>query len=129
MLLFQATDPNVTFSLSNIIAIVLAFLGFVGTVSMLVMNLRVTNAMKDVKLDIAQFRLISLEKQSGLELQIASMRLEISKEQSSLYKSITDNIQGFYAGRQEVQNMHASNVARLESIETRLRNVEERMPV
>lgn len=107
---------------ASIGALILTLLGFVGTVSMLIMNLRVTLAM--TKLEAAFLRDIG-----KVELSIANMRAEFATEHSNLYQTISTNLGTMYMNRKESEAMHMDNKNRLDRIETRLITIEERLPV
>jgi len=118
-------------------ALILTVLGFIGTVSMLIMNLRVTSSMAElrsgftadvarVELSIANMRGTDI---SRVELSIATLRADLAKENSALYQTITANVGTVYMNRKESEAMHADNKNRLDRIDSRLESIEERLPV
>jgi hypothetical protein len=103
-------------TVSEIVSLVLAFLGFLGTISMLVMNLRVTGAMAELRASFAGDL-------AALKVQIAHTRGEFVQD---LFSKLREA--GFITVR-ESERMHDENKARLNSIEERLGRMEERLPV
>jgi hypothetical protein len=127
-------------STPEIVAIILAFLGFVGTTSMLIMNLRVTGAVKDleshflrdlskVELSIEKSSSQSKEQIAGLKLDLANMRTRLAEDTAAQYQRIMTNMEAGFASKQLALEQHASNTKRLDLIEGRLLGVEERLPV
>jgi hypothetical protein len=110
-----------TLTTGDVIAIILAFLGAVGTVLMLIMNLRVSGAMHEMRSGFT----IELGK---VQLEMAKMRADFAIDHAGLYKSIMDNLGTAYVNRNESMAMHTSNTKRLELIESQLIRIEERLP-
>lgn len=126
-------------STPEIVAIILAFLGFVGTTSMLIMNLRVTGAVKDleahfmrdlskVELSIIKSSSAAKEDVGGLKLDLANMRTRLAEDASNQYSRIMSNMESGFASKQLALEQHTSNSKRLELIEGRLTGIEERLP-
>lgn len=126
-------------STPEVIAIVLAFLGFIGTTSMLIMNLRVTSAVNGleahfktdlakVELSIVNSRAASQKDIGDLKLDLANMRTKLAEDTSSQYQRIMSNMESGFASKQISTEQHASNTKRLELIEGRLAGIEERLP-
>lgn len=103
-------------TIPEILSFVMAFLGFLGTVSMLIMNLRVTSAMSELKASFTADL-------SKVQLEVAHTRGEFVSE---LFTKLREG--GFITVR-ESERMHEENRSRLGAIEERIGRMEERLPV
>ena len=88
---------------------------------MLIMNLRVTVAMTELKAAL-QLEL------SGVGESIANMRADNAERSSAPYQSIMSTIGSDYAKAKETERMHGENRDHLTRIDSRLNVIEERLP-
>lgn len=111
-------------SAPELISVIIALFGFVGTVVMLVINLSIRASINALKtsflVDIAR-----------VELALANLRTDVAKEATngarelaSLYKQITENVGINYMNRKESEAMHSANLRRLDNIEAELRDIQ-----
>lgn len=112
---------HMTLTGPEILSLLLACLGMLSSVGMLVMNLRVTSAMSELKSGFT----VDLSK---VELQIANLRADFAKEQAEMYRQVTTNLSTMYMNRKESEQMHLANSQRLDRIDSELRSLNERMP-
>jgi len=123
----------------DVIAVVLAFLGFIGTTSMLIMNLKVSSALSELKgsfekeLAKVELRIESARSESsrgttGVQLELANLRTKLAEELSNMYNQVMRNMENTYMNRQTSITMHEANQKRLDLIERRLTSMEERLP-
>lgn len=121
------------------VALVCAFLGFVGTVGMLIMNLSIRGAMQDgekhqsersAKIEglISEARAGAAKDSSDLKVEVANLRTRIAEEHVAIYQRIMDSMDKTYMNREASVSMHQSNTKRLDMIEGRLATIEERLP-
>lgn len=129
---------SVSFTVSDILALVLAFLGFVGTTGMLVMNLKVTTAVQAQKADfekqftklelqIERGRLEASQEHSAVKLNIAELRTRIAEESNTQLSRMMRDIQNTFMNRQLSEQMHAQNTQRLDALGERLKQIEEKV--
>lgn len=129
--LLQGGNPIVNVSLSNVIALTLAFLGFVGTVSMLVMNLKVTGSMAtqaatfEMRFSQVELKIVSASAQAGhdygqVQVELANLRTELAGDHARFLQSL----QSMFVNRDVSTTMHAANVDRLDKIDARLQRIE-----
>lgn len=129
-----------TFSVSDIIALVLAFLGLVGTTSVLVMNLKVTAAIQTqeantekkfaaLELQIERSRSETARDHAQVKLDIANLRTKLAEDQNTLLSSLMRDVQGTFMNRQVSEGMHAENTRRLDELAVRLDRIEEKINV
>ena len=129
---------TVTLSMSEVIALILAFFGFVGTTSMLVMNLQIRSSMQSqqvsfetkfssVELKIENARLESSKEHSKVALEIANLRTKLAEDQGTLLAKVMTDMQNTFANRAAAETMHGANSQRLDGIDGRLEKLEEKI--
>jgi hypothetical protein len=107
----------VTVTTGDIIAFVIGFLGFLGTLSMALLNVKVTAAMALMK---AEF----VSELSKVRVEVVNLKAEFLKDNSRLYETITNG----FMNRRESEQMHGENKSRLDRIEHKITSMEERFP-
>lgn len=124
--------------------IVVALFGFLGSTSMLVMNLSIRSSissamrsqethqnerMSKIEVLISEAKSTATREAAELKVDVANLRTKIAEANVTIYQQIMDSMDKMYANRQASELMHASNSKRLDMIETRLGSMEERLPV
>ena len=128
----------VALTVSDIIALTLAFLGLIGTGSMLIMNLKIRTAMQaqqvafdgrftSVELKVEGARLELSREHAKLELQIANFRTKVAEDQSLLLGKIMADMQERFTNRGASEAMHQANSQRLDAIDDRLERIEQKV--
>jgi len=134
----QLGNHGVQFTVAEILAVVLAFLGAVGTTSMLIMNLKVTTAVQmqkaettqqfsRIELQIERARSESNQEHSAVKLQLAELRTKIAEESNARLERMMRDVQNTYTDRRVSEQMHASNTQRFDEIIARMEKIEEKI--
>lgn len=141
----------VSFTTSDVLALVLAFLGFVGTTGMLIMNLKVTSAVQEqraafekefaattaasaasfgkLELQLERTRLEMTRDHNQVKLDIAELRAKIAEDYSAQMQKVMADVQRTFMNRRVSEEMHASNSRRLDEMNERLQRIEEKINV
>lgn len=98
------------FNSQELLTFIIAVGGFLGTILLLVLNLKVGWAMQAMKAEMAH----DLGK---IEIQVANLRTEAANNKADLYQRVMDNVGRMYAARETQETMHRANTQRLDSIE------------
>lgn len=123
---------------NNYAPIILTMLSMAGTVLLLLLNAKISNAVSSTRVEIQSVRADSQSSLSEVRLDVSAMRTEFAREQVSLYKEVMQGMQTAnkeqailyrelvssmqlaYMNRSESERMHKENKERLDAIETRL---------
>ena len=134
-------------------ALVLAFFGFVSTVTGVILQLRISGVLKDVSVEIQKIE-VKIEKARSeastanghVQLGVEQLKTKFAEAAADNYKQLTSEIKQTYIEREVANSKHSQNVERLQtltdglkdiretigemrgSIERRLVSIEERLP-
>lgn len=97
------------FNLQEVLTLVIACGGFVGTVALLILNLKVQGAMAELRLDVA------------------NGRTEAARDRAELYEKIMDTMRSTFVSREASDERHQANIKRLDSIDENLRTLSQRV--
>jgi hypothetical protein len=100
----------------DLTAIVIAATGGVGTLALLILNLKVQGSMNEIRLEISTVR-----------LEVANFRTESVREHSALRIEVLNNINSNVMPRVEAEKMHDENRDWLERIEGDLKALTQRV--
>ncbi len=103
----------------------------VGTILLLILNLKVSGAMSDLKTDLQEVRTefssqLSDAKQSfqlelkSVELSVEKLRGDLYQEHTKLYAQVMDKSNTQYMNRELSLEMHTANMKRFEDIGKRI---------
>ena len=106
-----------TVTTGDLIAFVIGFLGFLGTLSMALLNVKVTASMALLKADF-------ISELAKVRVEVVSLKSEFLKDNSRLYETVANG----FMNRRESEQMHSENKSRLDRIEQRIISMEERFP-
>ena len=112
----------------------LAVLGVIGpilSVLLLILNLKVSGAMAELKITVENSRVefttqLASTKSSvqaelkGVELQVANLRGDLYKEHAKIYEQVMDKSTAQYMNRDLSLEMHTTNLARFDKLDKRL---------
>lgn len=137
-----------------VVAVLLAFFGFVASVSGVILHLRVANVFKEVQLDIQkiythveQVRSENHVQHSQVQLAVEQLKTKVAETTAENYRQIMAETRKQFIDRDVADSKHLQNVQRLDmlsdglrvlvgdlkdhrsSVEQRLQSIEERLPV
>jgi hypothetical protein len=98
----------------------IAALSFIGTLALLILNLRVSGAMSDLKIEVQATRTEFTVQISDTKLSIEKLRGDFYQEQTKLYSQIMTTGSTTYMSRDLSLQMHAQNVKSLEDLGKRI---------
>jgi len=118
------------------VALLLAFFGFVGTTSGIILHLRIAGVIKDVRIEVQGVRLESSNSHADVKLMLEQLKTKIAEAEGEHYKELMKEIAGRYMETGLVEAKHKQNTLRLDAlkegqdqINNRLQLIEERLPV
>jgi hypothetical protein len=105
----------------------ITFLGFVGTIALLILNLKVQSSVDQMRAefltDLSKAELRIAKDVSELELQVAQARIETLKEHAAL----REQIMGDVVSKNESHVQHQANTERLATLEQNLKALVQRV--
>lgn len=112
-----------------IVAITLALLGSIGTMSGLLLNWRVRAEVAKINTRIEIVRTESVTAHSSVLISLEQLKTRLAEQDAATYRQIMKELKDGYWDRNLVEAKHVQNTQRLDLIEKRLMNIEERLPV
>lgn len=107
-------------SAQEIVTFLIAVGGFLGTLLLLILNLKVSAAINSLRVTVT-FDM------KNVEIQMAHMRTEAAQDRANLYERIMENMTRTFVNRDASDAMHKANIQRLDSLEENLRMLSERV--
>jgi F0F1-type ATP synthase membrane subunit b/b' len=145
---------QMTVSPTLIVALLLAFFGFVASVSGVILHLRVEKAFEAVQIDIQKIytrieegRAENTQQHSSVQISVEQLKTKVAELNAETYRQIMIETRKEFIDRDLADSKHAQNVHRLDnlttglhelgtdlrqhraSLEQRLVLIEERLPV
>lgn len=130
-----------------VVALILAFLGFVGTTAATMLHLQIRGVVKDVSIEIAHIdtkievvRGEAERSHSSTQLSLAELKTALAQQDAANYKQIMAELRESYWDRNTTEAKHIQNTARMDvlteslkelriAMDKRLTAIEERLPV
>jgi hypothetical protein len=96
-------------SVQEALTLVIALGGFLGTIALLVLNLRVQGAM------------------ALLRLEMANMRTDAAVDRANFYEKVMDTMSRSFVSRDAWDTAHVANTRRLDGMDTKLDRIDQRV--
>lgn len=93
---------------------IIAIGGFMGTIALLVLNLRVNGAMGELRTEVTA-------EMGKLQVEMANMRADTANDRANAFERVTENMSRMYLSRETQLAMHEANGKRLDNIENELK--------
>lgn len=113
------TFPEVNVSTQEILTFIIAIGGFIGTIALLILNLKSQASMAEMKGIVAS-------DMGKLALQMAQMRTEAAQDRANLYEKIMDTMARTFVNRDASDAMHRENTRRLDDLKQNIEDLRER---
>ena len=107
-------------SAQEILPMVIALGGFIGTIALLVLNLRVQAAMGEMRSAVT----VELTR---VELQMERARTEAAQDRANLYERIMETMARTFVNRDASDAMHRENSRRLDDLKLDVANLNQRV--
>ena len=107
-------------SSQELLTFIIAIGGFIGTIALLILNLRVQAAMNEMK------AVVSTD-MGRLELQMAHMRTEAATDRASLYQQIMETMARTFVNRDASDAMHRENTRRMDELKEQIAVLSQRV--
>jgi hypothetical protein len=91
------------------LTVIIAGGGAIGTLLLLIVNLKVQSSVADVKLDVA------------------NMRTEAARDRASFYEKIMETMRSTFVSRDAWDTAHVANSKRLDGIDSKLDRIDQRV--
>lgn len=104
----------------EIVTLIIALGGFLGTIALVILNLRVNGAMSELRSAVT-------EDMKNIELQMAHMRTEAAEDRSMLYEKIMETMAKTFVNRDASDAMHRENSRRLDDLKEDLENLSQKV--
>lgn len=114
------TQAEVNVSAQELLTFIIAIGGFLGTIALLILNLRVGAAMSEMKSAVSA-------DMGRLELQMAHMRTEAAEDRSKLYEKIMETMAKTFVNRDASDAMHRENTNRMDHLKEQLAVLSQRV--
>lgn len=96
-------------SVQEALTLVIALGGFLGTIALLILNLRVQGAM------------------ALLRLEMANMRTDAAVDRANFYEKVMDTMSRSFVSRDAWDTAHVANTRRLDGMDTKLDRIDQRV--
>lgn len=117
--------------LTEWIAIGLTAVSLLGTMAVLVLNLKVSAAIANLRSDttatISSLKSDVARDLGHIELEVAKSRTDAANDRAAFEDKILTKMTNMFANRETSEIMHRSNTTRLEAIERRLETIDARL--
>jgi len=94
--------------------------GFVLTIALLILNLKVSGAMSDMKTALQSSRTEFSAQLSDVKISVEKLRGDLYQEHAKLYAQVMEKGNAQYMGRELSLQMHTENLERLKELGKRI---------
>lgn len=109
-----------TVNAQDLLTAIIAVGGFIGTIALLILNLKVQGSMSDMRGEVAV-------DMSRLQLEMANLRTESANDRANTYEKIMESMGRLYIPREVQNTQHQANIQRLDDLADQLKDLSARV--
>lgn len=107
----------------EILTAIISIGGALGTIALMILNLRVQTAMAEMRTEFAKDMAGLQSELAQIRIDSANERAQAANDRASTYQSLMDSISRMYVPREAQAEMHRANLQRLEDLSHQVREL------